>query len=70
MPNYADSLGSFLTRNPDSALPSSSTSASSGLPSVYTDDDAIDLVFRFEGGFFEDPKHPSGAVNHGITTAE
>src|SRR6202000_1696114 len=55
VPNYAESLRSFLDKNPDSALPTSTSvpNLTSGLPNIHTDDDAIDLVIRFEGGFFD-----------------
>jgi lysozyme family protein len=69
VPSYADSLRSFLEKNPDSALPSSFTPGASGLQNVNTDDDAIDLVMRFEGGYEDDPANPGGATNNGITLA-
>jgi lysozyme family protein len=67
VPNYADSLRAFLTKNPDSALPSAFTPGASGLQNVHNDDDAIDLVMQFEGGFKEDPA--SGVTNFGINLA-
>jgi Glycosyl hydrolase 108 len=71
VPNYADSLRSFLAKNPDSALPSSFTPGVSALQDVHTDDDAIDLVMRLEGGYVDDPADPAGAgaTNYGITLA-
>ena len=62
VPNYADSLRSFLAKNPDSALPSSLTPGVSALQDVHTDDDAIDLVMRLEGGYVDDPADPAGAA--------
>jgi lysozyme family protein len=71
VPNYADSLRSFLAKNPDSALPSSFTPGVSALQDVHTDDDAIDLVMRLEGDYVHDPADPVGAgdTNYGITLA-
>ena len=69
VPNYADSLRSFLEKNPDSALPSSFTPGASGLQNVNTDDDAIDLAMQFEGGYADDLADPAGAMNYGITLA-
>ena len=57
---------------PDSALPSSFTPGVSALQDVHTDDDAIDLVMRLEGGYVDDPADPTGcrATNYGITLSE
>jgi hypothetical protein len=68
VPDYADSLRSFLDKNPDSALPTF-TLGRSALPNIYTDDDAIDLVLRLEGGYVDDPADPAGAMKYGITLA-
>lgn len=67
VPDYAGNIQSFLNKNPDSSLPSSFTAGPSLLPYVHTDDDALDLVIRFEGGWTDDPRDPGGATNHGIT---
>jgi lysozyme family protein len=67
VPSYAESLRSFLDKNPNSALPSSFTAGVSSLQDVHTDDDAIDLVMRLEGGFSDNPLDPGGASNFGIT---
>jgi hypothetical protein len=57
VPNYADNLQAFLAKNPDSALPSSFTpAAGSLLGAVHTDEDAIDLVVKVEGGYVDVPK--------------
>ncbi|HEX4366359.1 MAG TPA: glycosyl hydrolase 108 family protein [Rhodopila sp.] len=66
VPGYADSLRSFLDKNPNSALPSSFTPGVSGLQNVHTDDDAIDLVIRLEGGFASNTTDPTLATNFGI----
>jgi lysozyme family protein len=65
VPTYAKSLQSFLEKNPNSALPSSS--GVSGLPNVHSDDDAIDLVIRFEGGSDPPNDDPALASKFGIS---
>jgi hypothetical protein len=70
VPSYADSLRSFLDNNPNSALPSAFTPGAVGLQNVHTDDDAIDLVMRLEGGFVNNPGHPEGATNFGIKVSD
>jgi hypothetical protein len=70
VPDYASNIQSFLNKNPDSSLPSSFTAVPSSLQYVHTDDDALDLVIRFEGGWMDDPRDPGGATNHGITLSE
>ena len=70
VPNYADNLQAFLAKNPDSALPSSFTPAAGSLGAVHTDQDAIDLVLKWEGGYVDDPNDPARATNYGITLGE
>jgi lysozyme family protein len=70
VPDYAGNIQSFLNKNPDSSLPSSFTAVPSSLQYVHSDDDAIDLVIRFEGGWSDDPRDPGGATNYGITLNE
>jgi lysozyme family protein len=69
VPNYADNLRSFLDKNPDSALPSSFTLGASGLQNVNTEDDAIDLVLRFAGGYVDSSAFPDNPSNFGLTLA-
>jgi lysozyme family protein len=69
--DYAGKLQSFLDKHPNNAaLPSSATSAISGLQGVHTDDDAIDLVIRLEGRWADDPQDPNGATHFGISVRQ
>jgi len=70
VPTYATSLQEFLDRNPDSALPSAFSLGTSALQNVHTDDDAIDLVMRTEGGFIDDPQDPLGTMKYGLSVRE
>jgi len=66
--DYASKLKSFLDRHPDnSALPSSAAVGPNNLQDVHTDNDAIDLVIRLQGGYYEDPSDPDRAEKFGIT---
>ncbi len=68
--DYADRLQSFLNTHPNSALPSAASTGPSGLGNVHTDDDAIDLVIRLEGGWVDNPRDPQGASKYGISLAQ
>lgn len=70
VPNYADNLKNFLAKHPDSALPNLSNAAMSVLPTVHTQDDAISIIMRLEGGYDDDPNDPAGASNFGVTLAD
>jgi lysozyme family protein len=72
VPTYADNLRSFLAKNKDNdaALPSSFALGPTPLSNIHTDDDAINLVMRFEGGFSADPLNPDAATNFGIMTKD
>jgi lysozyme family protein len=63
LPDYADPIRTYLRNNPNSAPTASPT----GLQAVRTDDDAIDLVISFEGGYFDDPTNLSSSSKFGIT---
>ncbi len=67
VPSYAESIQDYLKKTPDSGLPSAFNSAGIALQEVHTDDDAIDLVMRFEGGFFSAGGNTKLATKFGIT---
>jgi hypothetical protein len=69
--DYAGKLQSFLDKHPNNAaLPSAASTGPSGLGNVHTDDDAIDLVIRLEGGWVDNPRDPQGAIKYGISLAQ
>ena len=45
-------------------------SPGSAFEAVRTDDDAINLILTWEGGFMYDPSHPDQATNGGITVSQ
>lgn len=63
LPDYAERIRTYLQKNPNSAP----TAAATGLNEVRTDDDAIDLVISFEGGYIDPPADPMGATKFGIS---
>lgn len=66
LPDYASRIRSYLQENPNSAP----TASPSGLSEIRTDDDAIDLVISFEGGYADLPTAPGGAVKFGISLSQ
>jgi hypothetical protein len=65
LPDYAERIRAYLVANPDSAPTASPT----GLQAVRTDDDAIDLVISFEGGYVG-ASDPIWATKFGINLAQ